>query len=303
MFPDKADEVLLRQGAGEKEALEEVAVVLAEHLFHIFGFHAFHDGLFADTPDGAEGGLEEGHGRRFRHSFPEDIPVKLDQVHGIGQEGADGGEAGAVVIQAEGDAFRAHALHEGDHLFPFDTGGLGGFRDLQVDGVRVKAIFSHQAQQVVREGRIAQLAGREVDLDAMDAQAAGIPVPDQAADFLEHIQAHGVNPSVLLRNADQLLRIVEGPVAVPQADQSFRAAVGAAVHVQDRLVKDFEGPFFQGLVDEVQHLLLMAHGFQGHVHRLVRQGGGADVLRIGQVVQEGVAVGETLRDADRLDQG
>ena len=80
--------------------------------------------------DSAEGGLEQGHGGRLRHGLPEDIPVKLDQIHGIGQEGADGGKAGAVIIQAEGDAFRAHALHEGDHLFLFLLGGLGGFRDL-----------------------------------------------------------------------------------------------------------------------------------------------------------------------------
>ena len=227
VFPDKADKVFLRQGAGEEEALHAVAVVFPEHLLHFLGFHAFHHGLFADAADRAEGGFEEGHGGRLRHGLPEDIPVKLHGVHRIGQEGTDGGKAGAVIIQAEGDAFRPHALHEGNHLFLFRAGDLGGFRDFQVDGVRGKAVLAQQTQQVVREGRLPQLAGRQVDLDAADAQVLRIPVPDHAADFLKHKQAHGVDAPVFLRHADQLLRVDEGSVAVPQADQGFRAAVGA----------------------------------------------------------------------------
>ena len=47
----------------------------------------------------------------------------------------------------------------------------------------------------------------------------------------------------------------------------------------------------------------MTHGLQGGIHRLVRQGGGRCVFRAGQVIQESVAVRETLRNADRPDQG
>ena len=53
----------------------------------------------------------------------------------------------------------------------------------------------------------------------------------------------------------------------------------------------------------MQDLLLMAHGLQGDIHRLVREGGGRGVLRAGEVIQEGVAVREALRDVDRADEG
>ena len=51
----------------------------------------------------------------------------------------------------------------------------------------------------------------------------------------------------------------------------------------------------------MKHSLLAAHGFQGHVHSLIRQGGGADVFCFSQIVQEGVAVREMLRDGDGAD--
>ncbi len=116
MFPNKADELFFRQGMREKESLQVIAAAFTKHMPHFRCFNAFNDRFFANAPDGAQGGLQEGHRGRILHRLPEDAPVKFHQTDRIGQQGSDGRKAGTIIIEAEYNAFRPHTLHEGDEI-------------------------------------------------------------------------------------------------------------------------------------------------------------------------------------------
>ena len=54
MLANKLNEILLRQGTGEKVALEVIAAFFHQQLFHFLGFHAFHKRFLSNSQDSTQ---------------------------------------------------------------------------------------------------------------------------------------------------------------------------------------------------------------------------------------------------------
>ena len=90
--------------------------------------------------------------------------VDFDRVDGEAFEVAEGGVAGAEVVDGEVDAWGAQCPEgAGDRWGVVHEGGLG---DLEPEGAGLEAAVLEDVVDLVGEGGFAELAGGEVDADA-----------------------------------------------------------------------------------------------------------------------------------------
>ena len=254
LLEQKGFHPLRGHGLAQQVALGIVAAQLPQAAQLLPGFHTLGHHLqvhpAGQAHDKAQNALIHGLGG----FVADELHVQLQHIQLHLVEHVQRGVAAAEIVHLDDEAQGAQLIHSGDNLRrAFSVGALG---DFQMEQPGLQVIFAQQAQQQLRQVRLADVRAGHVDGDGNDrvaliqpgAQCGGRLVPDELVE--------PGNEAVFLKQGDELPRGQEAPLGMNPAHQGLRPGQGIVVEAEFGLQVHAELPLGQGILHDVGDGLL-----------------------------------------------
>ena len=237
-------ELVHGQGLCEVEALQDAAAESCEGLGHLLVLDALGGDLDAEGLEALDDGRQQFVG--LVEIGADEAHVELDVLERELQHAHEVGVAGAEVVEREDGALRDEHVHVLLQALLIGERRLG---DLEAEAVDGHLVALRDAAEVLSHVAVAALDGREVEVQALEAELAERMLGEEQAGFLEDLLAELGDAAAALGDGDEDVGPDEAKLLVVEAREHLRADDAVLLRAVERLEVNLDGIRLDGAVD------------------------------------------------------